>query len=63
MTVSEAVAMLETGELPAGSMAPKLEAAVSFIQQGGRRAVIAHLAEGVAALAGETGTTILGDDE
>ena len=42
MTVSEAVAMLETGELPAGSMAPKLEAAVSFIQHGGRRAVIAH---------------------
>ena len=63
MTVSEAVAMLDTGVLPAGSMAPKLEAAVSFIQQGGRRAVIAHLAEGVAALAGETGTTILGDVE
>ncbi len=63
MTVSEAVAMLETGELPAGSMAPKLEAAVSFIQHGGRRAVIAHLAEGVSALGGEAGTTILGDDE
>ena len=50
-------------ELPAGSMAPKLEAAVSFIQQGGRRAVIAHLAEGVSALGGEAGTTILGDNE
>ncbi|MCH6547473.1 MAG: carbamate kinase, partial [Gemmatimonadetes bacterium] len=46
-----------------GSMAPKLEAAVSFIQHGGRRAVIAHLAEGVSALGGEAGTTILGDDE
>ena len=63
MTVSEANAMLATGALPAGSMAPKLEAAVSFIQHGGRRAVIAALDEGRSALRGETGTTILGDDE
>ena len=63
MTVSEANAMLATGALPAGSMAPKLEAAVSFIQHGGRRAVIAALDEGMSALRGETGTTILGDDE
>jgi carbamate kinase len=43
-------------------MAPKLEAAVTFIQQGGRRAVIADLADGVSALNGQTGTTILGDN-
>ncbi len=59
MTVPEAQALLETGQLGRGSMAPKLEAAVTFIQQGGRRAVIADLAEGVPALNGKTGTTIL----
>ncbi len=63
MTVSEAKAMLATGTLPAGSMAPKVEAAVSFIEGGGRRAVIADLDEGVSALNGETGTTIVGDTE
>jgi len=61
MTVPEASDLLETGELGRGSMAPKLEAAVTFVQEGGRRAVIAHLTHGVAALNGETGTTILGD--
>ncbi len=62
MTVPEAQALLETGQLGRGSMAPKLEAAVTFIQQGGRRAVIADLADGVSALNGQTGTTILGDN-
>ena len=61
MTVPEAAALLETGRLGRGSMAPKLEAAVTFIHQGGRRAVIADLAEGISALNGETGTTILGE--
>ena len=62
MTVPEAQALLETDQLGRGSMAPKLEAAVTFIQQGGRRAVIADLADGVSALDGQTGTTILGED-
>jgi carbamate kinase len=61
LTVTEAHDLLDTGQLGRGSMTPKLEAAVTFIQQGGRRAVIADLAEGMSALRGETGTTILGE--
>jgi carbamate kinase len=43
-------------------MRPKVEAAVQFVRAGrGRRAVIAHLRDGPAALRGETGTTIRSD--
>jgi carbamate kinase len=62
LSVSEARRLLETEKLGRGSMAPKLEAATAFVADGGRRAVIAHLSEGAAALRGDTGTTILGDD-
>ena len=62
MTVSEADALLQTGTLGRGSMAPKLQAAIRFVELGGRRTVIAHLAEGKLALAGEAGTTILGEN-
>lgn len=62
MTVAEAQRLLATEQLGRGSMAPKLEAAAAFVAAGGRRAVIAHLSEGAAALRGDTGTTILGDD-
>jgi carbamate kinase len=43
-------------------MRPKVEAAAAFVRGGGRRAVIAHLGDGAAALRGQTGTTITGDD-
>ncbi|MCY4348686.1 MAG: carbamate kinase [Thiotrichales bacterium] len=49
----------EAGEFPAGSMGPKVEAALRFIDAGGQRAVIAHLDAAEAALAGEAGTQIL----
>jgi len=49
----------EAGEFDAGSMGPKVEAALRFIDGGGRRAVIAHLDAAEAALAGEAGTQIL----
>ena len=44
--------------LGAGSMRPKLEAALQFLADGGDRAIIAALEEGPAALAGQAGTTI-----
>lgn len=59
LMVSEARALLEGETLGAGSMRPKVEAAVGFVEAGGERAVIAHLADGLAALAGQTGTTIV----
>ena len=48
----------ESGEFAEGSMGPKVEAALRFIDGGGRRAVIAHLDAAEAALAGEAGTQI-----
>jgi carbamate kinase len=50
------------GQFPAGSMGPKIEAAIRFIEGGGEHAVIAHLEEAMPALRGETGTHIHADD-
>ncbi len=53
---------LADGQFPPGSMGPKIEAAIQFLDGGGRRVVIGHLDEAVAALMGEAGTQILADD-
>jgi carbamate kinase len=58
LTPVEGRAVLATERLGRGSMAPKLEAAIHFVEQGGRRAVIAELQQGAAALTGSTGTTV-----
>lgn len=47
------------GHFPEGSMGPKIEAACRFIEEGGRRAVIAHIEEALPALKGETGTHVV----
>jgi carbamate kinase len=49
------------GHFAEGSMAPKVEAALRFIDAGGKRAIIAHLDEAVAGLAGTTGTQVVPD--
>jgi carbamate kinase len=59
LSVPEAEAMLERDELGKGNMGPKVEAAVSFIRGGGRRAIIAKLDQGLAAVNGRSGTTIV----
>jgi carbamate kinase len=58
LTLAEADRLLAEYDLGAGSMRPKVEAAADFVRQGGRCAVIAALAEGLAALRGEAGTTV-----
>jgi len=50
--------LLAGKELGTGSMRPKVEAAADFVRAGGRRAIIAELAQGLPALRGEAGTTI-----
>ena len=50
------------GHFADGSMGPKVEAAVRFIERGGRRAIIGHLDEALPALMGEAGTHIVADD-
>ena len=46
-------------DLAEGSMRPKVEAAVSFIEHGGERSTIAALERATDALAGRAGTRIV----
>jgi carbamate kinase len=59
ITTAEAKALLRKGEFGAGSMGPKVEAAVRFVTGGGDRAVIGDLAEALPALRGEAGTEVV----
>jgi carbamate kinase len=47
---------LEQGEFPEGSMGPKVEAAIQFLENGGKRAVIASIEEVLRAVEGDAGT-------
>lgn len=58
LTAAEARALAAAGELPAGSMGPKVEAALEFLR-GGDRVLITSLARLAEALAGRGGTWIL----
>jgi carbamate kinase len=59
ISATEARELLDGGEFPAGSMGPKVEAAVRFVEQGGSRAAIGDLESAVAVLRGEAGTSIV----
>ncbi len=50
------------GHFPEGSMGPKIEAAIRFLEGGGQRVVICHLDDAQSALVGKTGTHILTDN-
>jgi carbamate kinase len=55
-------AELESGSFPAGSMGPKVEAAVEFVKATGRRAAIGSLDDIDAIVAGGAGTNIIPAD-
>jgi len=59
ITATEARAYLARGEFAPGSMAPKVEACVEFVEAGGGRAVIAAMDDAKVALLGDAGTEIL----
>jgi carbamate kinase len=59
LTVDEARRMLKAGEFGAGSMGPKVEAALGFVEAGAGRAVIADLDQSLEALAGRAGTEVV----
>jgi len=61
LTASEARRLLDAGEFPRGSMGPKVEAAVRFVEAGGQRAVITSLDQVGLALEGRAGTHIVRD--
>jgi carbamate kinase len=58
LTVAEAERLLAADEFGAGSMGPKVEAAVSFVRDGGAVAYIARLDQGLDAVQGTAGTAI-----
>lgn len=58
MTTSEARAYLDAGQFPAGSMGPKIEAAIDFLEAGGNVVIISSITRMQDAIAGKTGTRI-----
>lgn len=58
VSLSEMEKLQDSGEFAEGSMGPKVDAAIGFLQNGGKRAVIAHLDDAVNGLAGSAGTQI-----
>jgi len=62
VSLSEIKRYKREGHFPAGSMGPKIDAAIRFIEGGGQRVVICHLDDAHSALVGETGTHILTDN-
>jgi carbamate kinase len=59
LRADDAARMLEAGEFGAGSMGPKVEAAIAFVRSGGSRAIIARLDQGLRAVQREAGTCIV----
>lgn len=59
MTVSEARRYLKEGQFPAGSMGPKIEAIVEFLDAGGERAVVADMEHLVDGVRGKAGTQVV----
>ncbi|MEE9258522.1 MAG: carbamate kinase [Nitrospinaceae bacterium] len=60
-TVSEMENYLQEGHFLEGSMKPKVESAISFIKNGGKKAIIANLFDLVPAIEGSKGTHIIPD--
>jgi len=61
MTVSEAKRYIAEGHFARGSMLPKIEAIVWFLEAGGKEAIITNPENIARALRGETGTRIIPD--
>jgi len=59
LTVSEVLEMADKGEFPPGSMGPKVDAAVQFVQGGGQVAVVCSPEDLVEAFKGNAGTAIV----
>ncbi|MCK1975553.1 carbamate kinase [Jeotgalicoccus huakuii] len=58
ITVAEAEQYVAEGQFPAGSMLPKIEAAIAFAKHEGKEGIICSLDEAVLALEGKAGTRI-----
>jgi carbamate kinase len=58
MTVAQAKEYFEQGHFPPGSMGPKIQAVIEFLEKGGTEALITSPENLAKALRGETGTRI-----
>lgn len=59
LTLADAAKYIEEGQFPAGSMLPKVEAAMKFVRRyPSKKAIITSLDKAAEALAGDTGTVI-----
>jgi carbamate kinase len=63
MTVSEARRHLDDGQFPPGSMGPKIEASIDFVEGGGEEAIITVPPRVLEAMAHRTGTRVVPDGE
>jgi carbamate kinase len=59
MTTAEAMRYLDQGHFPTGSMGPKIEAAISFLNSGGQEVIITSLSKAKLAISGDAGTLIV----
>jgi carbamate kinase len=60
VSVAECKAFLQQGQFAAGSMGPKVQSAVNFLESGGESAIITSLEMAEEALEGRAGTRIFG---
>ncbi|MGE8206633.1 carbamate kinase [Heyndrickxia sp. NPDC080065] len=58
MTIDEALRYMEEGHFPKGSMGPKIEAAILFLEKGGKNVIITSMDKLQDALEGKTGTRV-----
>ncbi len=58
LTAAEARRYLQEGQFPPGSMGPKIEAALSYLEHGGREVIITSPEKIPEALRGKAGTRI-----
>jgi carbamate kinase len=63
VTIREVRAYQKAGHFPAGSMGPKIDAAIRFLEGGGERVIIGKIDEALQALNGESGTRIVPNDK
>ena len=59
ISLPEAIRYLEHGHFPAGSMGPKIQAAINFLESGGKKVIITSIEKSIEAIQGKAGTTIL----
>jgi carbamate kinase len=61
--LDELKTLVDEGQFPAGSMGPKIDAAIGFLEGGGKRVIITSLELAMAALHGEAGTHVVVNHE